>query len=234
MKYIISTLIVLLVSCQRPTRVVFLGDSITEMGDNKEGEGIYEGFISSLRNTFEDHDIELINKGVGGDKVTDLLVRYDRDVLQLRPDIVFIYIGINDVWHKYDVGTGTDIDAYENGLRKIIQDIKAHGAKIILCTPTVIGENQGSFALNNHFKSIMETKTMNDDLDAFAQVMGNLSQEFSVELLDLRSIFLDYISKNNSENKPFDVLTYDGVHLNSYGNQIIADQMAKFIRRSKN
>ena len=43
MKYIISTLIVLLVSCQRPTRVVFLGDSITEMGDNKEGEGIYEG-----------------------------------------------------------------------------------------------------------------------------------------------------------------------------------------------
>jgi lysophospholipase L1-like esterase len=75
---------------------------------------------------------------------------------------------------------------------------------------------------------------MNDDLDAFAQVMRNLSQEFSVELLDLRSIFLDYISKNNRENKPFDVLTYDGVHLNSYGNQIIADQMAKFIRRSKN
>ncbi|NBT88685.1 MAG: G-D-S-L family lipolytic protein, partial [Flavobacteriaceae bacterium] len=69
---------------------------------------------------------------------------------------------------------------------------------------------------------------------AFAQVMRNLSQEFSVELLDLRSIFLDYISKNNSENKPFDVLTYDGVHLNSHGNQIIADQMAKFIRRSKN
>ena len=64
MKYIISILIVLLGSFQRPTRVVFLGDSITEMADNKEGEGIYAGFITSLRNTFEDRDIELINKNL--------------------------------------------------------------------------------------------------------------------------------------------------------------------------
>jgi len=59
-------------------------------------------------------------------------------------------------------------------------------------------------------------------------------EQDSLRYPNLDTIFLDYISKNNSENKPFDVLTYDGVHLNSYGNQIIADQMAKFIRRSKN
>ena len=52
---------------------------------------------------------ELIGKG-GGDKVSDLLTEYRDDVIKLNPDMVFIYIGINDVWHKYDYGTGTDID----------------------------------------------------------------------------------------------------------------------------
>ena len=55
-------------------------------------------------------DVELIGKGVSGDKVSDLLTRYKDDVIKLNPDIVFIYIGINDVWHKYDYGTGSDID----------------------------------------------------------------------------------------------------------------------------
>tara|TARA_Y100000385_G_scaffold256265_1_gene282580 strand:- start:5346 stop:5513 length:168 start_codon:yes stop_codon:yes gene_type:complete len=55
--------------------------------------------------------------------VSDLLTRYKDDVIKLNPDIVFIYIGINDVWYKYDFGTGSDIDLYEDGLRQIISEI---------------------------------------------------------------------------------------------------------------
>ncbi len=101
-----------------------------------------------------DENIKLIGRGISGDKVSDLLTRYKEDVLKLNPDIVFIYIGINDVWHKYDFGTGTDIDLYENGLRKIISDVKNQGAKVVLCTPTVIGENSGEFRLGNQFKDV--------------------------------------------------------------------------------
>ncbi len=71
-----------------------------------------------------DENIKLIGKGISGDKVSDLLARYKEDVIKLNPDIVFIYIGINDVWHKYDYGTGSDIDLYEKGLRTIIGDIQ--------------------------------------------------------------------------------------------------------------
>ena len=215
-------------ACNNSTKVVFLGDSITQQGENFEGEGTYKGFITSLRENVS-QEVELINKGIGGNKVPDLLLRYNDDVLKLKPNIVFIYIGINDVWHKYDWGSGTDIDIYEKGLRKIITDIKAVGAKIILCTPTVIGENNGEFKLNNNFKDIDTMEIMNKDLDAFSDVVRNLSSEFNTYLLDLRKKFKEYISENNDQNMPKGVLTSDGVHLNNEGNKLIADAMIKFL-----
>ena len=228
MKKLSLIILVLMTACTSSTKVVFLGDSITQAGESKEGEGTYKGFITSLKENVG-QEMELINKGIGGNKVSDLLLRYKYDVLELKPDIVFIYIGINDVWHKYDWGTGTDIDLYEDGLRKIIADIKIKGAKIILCTPTVIGENSGEFKLNNSFKNIDTMDIMNKDLDAFSDVIRNLSSEFNTELLDLRKKFKDYISENNTENVSKGILTYDGVHLNNQGNKLIADEMIKFL-----
>ena len=215
-------------ACSNSSKVIFLGDSITQAAESEEGEGTYKGFITSLRENVS-QEVELINKGIGGNKVSDLLLRYNDDVLKLKPNIVFIYIGINDVWHKYDWGTGSDIDIYEKGLRKIITDIKAVGAKIILCTPTVIGENNGEFKLNNNFKDIDTMEIMNKDLDAFSDVVRNLSSEFNTDLLDLRKKFKEYISENNDQNMPKGVLTSDGVHLNNEGNKLIADEMIKFL-----
>jgi len=228
MKKLSLIILVIMTACSNSSKVIFLGDSITQAGESEEGEGTYKGFITSLKENIG-QEMELINKGIGGNKVPDLLLRYKNDVLELKPNIVFIYIGINDVWHKYDWGSGTDIDIYENGLRKIISEIKTTGAKIILCTPTVIGENIGEFKLVNNFKYIETTDIMNNDLDAFSDVVRNLSSEFNTELLDLRKKFKDYISKNNMENLSKGILTYDGVHLNNEGNKLIADEMIKFL-----
>ena len=143
--------------------------------------------------------------------------------------MVFIYIGINDVWHKYDFGTGSDIDLYEKGLRTIISDIKSLGSEIVLCTPTVIGENTGDFVLGNQFKDVETMENMNGDLDTFSEVVRKLSNEYGTELLDLRKIFMDYLAENNINNDAAGILTTDGVHLNERGNKLIADQMIKFI-----
>ena len=235
--YLLLTFI-LMTSCSNSTKAVFLGDSITMAGVYDTEVGVqsgdtliypkYSGFITLLKNDIED-DIELIGKGVSGDKVSNLLERYKEDVLSLNPDIVFIYIGINDVWHKYDFGTGTDILFYENGLRKIIADIKSNGARVVLCTPTVIGENKGEFTLVNKFKDIETMEIMNGDLDAYSDVIRKLSSEFDTDLVDLRKIFVDYILENNPNNEPAGITTYDGVHLNDLGNKLIADEMLKFL-----
>ena len=239
-KIIILFFLTAIISCSDSNnKVVFLGDSITENATSIKGDTLtfangaifvpkYTGFISRIKEKISE-DIELIGKGSGGDKVSDLLTRYRNDVIQLNPDIVFIYIGINDVWHKYDFGTGSDIDLYEKGLRQIIGDIKNIGAEVILCTPTVIGENKGEFTLVNQFKDIETMQIMNSDLDAYSDVIRKLSSEFNTELIDLRKIFMNYISENNPNNDPSGITTYDGVHLNDQGNKLIADEMLRFI-----
>ena len=239
MKKILILLIIAMTSCTSSNKkIIFLGDSITEAGVYDTEVGIpydgeliypnYTGFITLLSRNVEEN-IELVGKGIGGDKVSDLLTRYRDDVIKLNPDKVFIYIGINDVWHKYDFGTGSDIDLYENGLRQIISDIKDNGAEVILCTATVIGENKGEFTLVNQFKDIETMEIMNKDLDDYSDVIRKLSVEFNTELVDLRKIFMNYISENNPDNNPSGITTYDGVHLNDIGNKLIADEMIKFI-----
>ena len=227
MKRILILLVVVMLSCTNSNKkVVFLGDSITQNAVINSEK--FKGFISLLGENV-DKNTELIGKGIGGDKVSDLLTRYRDDVIKLNPDMVFIYIGINDVWHKYDYGTGTDIDLYENGLRQIIADLKENGVEVILCTPTVIGENKGEFTLVNQFKDIETMEIMNNDLDDYSDVIRKLSREFDTKLLDLRKIFMQYISENNPENKSKGVLTTDGVHLNNLGSKLIANEMIKFI-----
>jgi len=227
MKKILILLFVVMVSCTSSNKkVVFLGDSITQNAVINSDK--FKGFISLLGENVG-QNTELIGKGIGGDKVSDLLTRYRDDVIKLNPDMVFIYIGINDVWHKYDYGTGTDIDLYENGLRQIITDLKENGVEVILCTPTVIGENKGEFTLVNQFKDIETMEIMNNDLDDYSDIIRKLSREFDTKLLDLRKIFMQYISENNPENKSKGVLTTDGVHLNNIGSKLIADEMIKFI-----
>ena len=217
-KYLWLFIIIFMSSCNgNKKQVVFLGDSITE-----EGRTLELGFINLLEESLDSEKFNLIGKGISGDKVSDLLVRYEDDVLVQNPDIVFIYIGINDVWHSYDVGKGSDIDFYEKGLRKIITDIKKRGAKIILCTPTVIGERVT-------FEDELEIKR-DQELDAFAGVVRNLSSEFNTELLDLRTIFKNYIVENNQNNDYQDFLTDDGVHLNDAGNKLIAENMLNYIQ----
>tara|TARA_B100000963_G_scaffold205538_1_gene178998 strand:- start:426 stop:1112 length:687 start_codon:yes stop_codon:yes gene_type:complete len=227
MKKILIILILIMSSCINSNKkVVFLGDSITQNAVINSDE--FKGFISLIGEEV-DQNTELIGKGISGDKVSDLLTRYRDDVIKLNPDIVFIYIGVNDVWHKYDYGTGTDIDLYENGLRQIISDLKENRVKVILCTPTVIGENKGDFTLINQFKDIETMEIMNNDLDEYSNVIRKLSLEFDTELLDLRKIFMQYISENNPENKSKGILTTDGVHLNIKGSKIIANEMIKFL-----
>ena len=246
MRYLHLLIFILIIGCndvnEDKFKIVFLGDSITEAGVyDKEveveynGELVYPdytGFITLLSQSISG-STKLVGKGIGGDKVPDLLTRYRKDVIDLNPDIVFKYIGINDVWHKYDFGTGSDIDLYEDGLRQIISEIQKIGSKVVLCTPTVIGENYGDFTLANqydeYYRDARTMESRNNDLDAFSDVIRNLSSEYNTDIIDLRKIFMSYISENNPNNNPSGILTYDGVHLNDQGNKLIADQMINFI-----
>lgn len=203
-------------SFQQKKKVIFFGDSITQAGVAPNG------YITVLQQTLaqngKDKNFELVGAGIGGNKVYDLYLRLEDDVLSKKPDLVFIYIGINDVWHKRTHGTGTDADKFEKFYNKLIDKIQAAGAKIVICTPTVVGEKKDF------------VNELDGDLNKYAEIIRGIAKSRNVELIDLRKATVGYISVHNPENKAKDILTVDGVHMNDAGNKFLAEQFLPYIK----
>jgi isoamyl acetate esterase len=200
---------------QKITRVVFFGDSITEAGA-KPG-----GYITKIGEALQAKGLtnlyDLVGAGIGGNKIYDLYLRMNDDVLSKNPDVVFIWIGVNDVWHKATSGTGTDADKFEKFYTAIILKLQSKNIKVILCTPASIGEK------------IDFTNQQDGDLNKYSQIIRDLGKNYKCGLIDFREIFHVYNLKNNPENKPSGSLTVDGVHLNPEGNQLVADKMLEVL-----
>lgn len=197
-------------------RVVFFGDSITEAAVKPGGYIVkLDSMIAAQGKAGE---YELIGSGIGGNKIYDLYLRMEDDVLAKEPDVVFIYIGVNDVWHKRTFGTGTDPDKFEKFYQAIINKLKAKNIKVVLCTPAVIGEKTDF------------SNQLDGDLNEYSRIIRNIAGKNSLPVVDLRKSFLDYDLKNNPDNKSKDILTNDGVHLNAKGNQLVADDMWKVLQ----
>ncbi len=201
---------------QAQSRIIFLGDSITEAGANLGG---YVTLVADSLQTL-DAGIEVMGAGISGNKVPDLLARLDEDVLAHEPTHVVIYIGINDVWHhfEFDHVTGTDPETFEEGLGELIDRVEQSGAAVLLCTPSVIGEDTESDA------------EVNLRLAEYAQLIRSVAQEKEVHLCDLRASLEAYLVDQNPDKAYDGILTTDGVHLNAAGNRFVANFMLKELR----
>ena len=204
---------------QKKTRVIFFGDSITEQGVRPGGYVKKIDSLSKLENKGD--QFEFIGAGISGNKVYDLYLRLEDDVLNKDPDVVVIYIGVNDVWHKSRTGTGTDPDRFERFYNAILKKFKEKNIKAILCTPATIGEKTDF------------TNQQDGDLNQYSNIVRSIAKKNELPLVDLRKLFLDYNLKNNPENKDRGILTNDGVHLNAAGNELVAEEMWGVIKSLK-
>lgn len=195
-------------------RIVFLGDSITHGGVGPKG---YVTLVkNALAEKHKDLEIEVIGAGISGNKVPDLQRRVDKDVIAKKPTVVVIYIGINDVWHgEKDPARGTSKEAFAAGLKEVIGKCQAAGARVVLCTPSVIGEKKDG------------ANSLDAKLDEYSEVSRGLAKELKLTLCDLRKEFLDHLKAKNSENAERGLLTSDRVHLNEAGNKFVAEAMLK-------
>jgi lysophospholipase L1-like esterase len=195
-------------------RIIFLGDSITEAG---AGPGGYVTLVKeTLATKHPDLEIETIGAGISGNRVPDLEARLERDVLSKKPTLVVIYIGINDVWHSQN-GRGTSKSDYEQGLRRMIQQIQGVGSRVVLCTPSVIGEKHDG------------SNPLDAMLEEYSQISRNVAFESKVRLLDLRKQFVTHLKAHNKDNADKNIATGDGVHLNAEGNRFVANRMLEAV-----
>jgi isoamyl acetate esterase len=209
-------LIALLMPSSLKKRVIFFGDSITEEAV-KPG-----GYITRMDSLIAAQGLgdryELLGKGISGNKVYDLYLRLEEDVLKKEPAIVVIFIGVNDVWHKRLLGSGTDADKFELFYQAIIKRLTEKNIRVVLCTPAVIGERTDF------------SNEQDGDMNQYGNIIRSLAQKNKLPLIDLRKVFLDYNLKNNPANKESGILTRDRVHLNERGNQLVADEIWKVLQ----
>jgi len=191
-------------------KIVFLGDSITQAGARPNG--YVSLFAAAVKEQLAEKNVEVIGAGISGNRVPNLQKRLQKDVLSKKPNLVFIYIGINDVWHSLK-NRGTSKEDFESGLRDIIKQINDVGSKVVLCTPSMIGEKTDG---SNDLDSMLEE---------YSAISRKVASETDSKLLDLRKAFVDHLKTANPKNKQKGILTGDGVHLNKSGNLFVANQM---------
>lgn len=192
-------------------KIVFFGDSITEAGVNPGG------YIDLMKQDLSKKGLadkyELVGAGVSGNKIYDLYLRMEKDVLAQHPDVVVIWVGVNDVWHKADFGTGTDYDKYGKFYDAVVKKIQATGAKVVVVTPAAIGERTDY------------SNSQDGDLNMYSNWIRKYAADNNLGLVDLRKTFHEYSVANNPKNEDRGILTTDRVHLNEKGNAFVASQM---------
>ena len=200
-------------------RILFYGDSITDMGRHREGEhpafkmGVgYPNFITGELSYAEPNQYEFINRGISGNRVVDLYARINGDVWNHEPDVLSILIGVNDVWHEWDSQNGVDIERYEKVYRMLIEDTKIRlpNLKIILCEPFILqGEATDGEERWQHFLQVKE----------YAKVVKKLAEDYGAYFVPLQEKFDEASKKHGVEN-----YLYDGVHPAPAGAKLIAEE----------
>lgn len=193
--------------------VLFQGDSITDCGRVREditnlGAGYPDKIADVYKKLYAENDITFVNKGVSGDRVKDILARYDEDVLAIKPDFISILIGINDVWRRYDNNDPTSVEdfekSYETLLEKIVKDFP--NIKIMIIEPFLLHGTE-------------EKECWHEDLDPKIQVVRKLAMKYADYFLPGDGI----MAREACEYGP-EALAGDGVHPTDLGHSILAKE----------
>jgi lysophospholipase L1-like esterase len=198
--------------------ILFIGDSITDCGrihpvgmNSGLGEG-YVAFVDSLLAACYPHEhVRVLNTGVSGDRVTDLKTRWQRDVLDLKPNWLSVMIGINDVWHQFDNLPDPDegaIERYEIVYRELLERTHPTLDGLVLMSPYLLEPDL--------------CDPSRQQMDAYRRIVKGLSIDFGAEFVDVQNAFDVYLS-----HRPAHTLSDDRVHPNKTGHMIIA---ASFLR----
>ncbi len=202
-------------------RIVFAGDSVTDMGSKiPVGEGLWDnvgkGYVRIVENMlavwYPERTIRVTNSGISGHTSRDLLERFERDVVSLHPDWVSICIGINDVWRQFDSPAisedAVSLEEYERNVETMILTVKDSVKGIFLLTPYYMEPNR-------------EDK-MRARMDEYGAVMKKLAEKHGCVLVDFQKVYEDYLHIKHSS-----YIAWDRVHPNQIGSTLMAREFLK-------
>lgn len=183
--------------------ILFIGDSITDCGRRDDDpDFLGAGYVRMIAEALPDRPV--INAGISGNRAVDLRDRWSIDVVERRPDILTVFVGINDTWRRYDSRDPTSASAFEADYRACLTDLGG-ASSLILVEPFVLPVTT-------------EQERWHEDLDDKRAAVARLTAEFGGSFLPLQSLLAAAAEDHGAA-----ALAADGVHPTELGHRMIAD-----------
>jgi len=198
------------VELKQNMRIVFQGDSITDCGRREPAHAPYgRGFVSIIASwllaRFPEMNLNILNRGVSADRTKNLISRWSNDCVGLKPDLVSILIGINNVAFRYNGNDPTPVDDFDKQYETILKRTRDEtDAVLVICEPFLLACPEG-------------IEVWREDLDPKIQVIRELARRFSALYVPLDGIF----SAASTRVYP-SFWAEDGVHPTPQGHGLIA------------
>ena len=201
--------------------ILFQGDSITDANRFREedhdfcsGHG-YVTMVQALIGCDDPGKYTFFNRGIGGDKITNIIERRNRDIVHLEPDYMSILVGVNDVWAGITRNDGTSAELYELLYDSLIREITAAlpKLKIAIMEPFVL-ESRENESFYPEFRS---------GVCACAEAAKRIAEKYRLTFLPLQIKF-DLAAKKTGDTSHW---LRDGVHPTPAGHKLIAEEWYK-------
>jgi len=205
--------------------VLFQGDSITDAGREKEKElpnsawsfGLGYAFLaaSALLNELPEKNLTIYNRGISGNKVYQLADRWQKDCIDLKPNVLSILIGVNDYWHTRNGNYDGTVEVYEKDYRALLKRTKEAfpGIKLVLCEPFYVLETSAV------------DKTWIEPMKQYQASAKKIADEFNTIWVPFQDVFDEAI-----KHAPATYWTGDGVHPAMPGAQLMAEAWLRAVK----
>ena len=201
--------------------ILFQGDSITDAGRDRNAaaandvKGLGHGYPHLIAASLLHEDAasrpKVFNRGISGNKVPDLKARWEADCFALKPTVLSILIGVNDIWHKLNGNYAGTVADYETGYRELLKSTMQNlpETRIVICEPFV---TRTGAVKENWFPEFDERRA----------VAKKLAEELSLTFVPFQSAFDAAV-----EIAPPEYWAHDGVHPTLAGHALMASEWRK-------
>jgi len=205
--------------------ILFQGDSITDASRNKQdmgfnnpgalGNGYAMLAAANMLEKYAQLNLKIYNKGISGNKVYQLAERWDRDCLELKPDVLSILIGVNDFWHKLNGNYNGTIEIYRNDYIALIERTKKAlpDVRLVICEPYAV---PGVKAVDEKWFP---------EFYGYQKAAKEIAQKFGAIFIPFQKIYDEAVKR-----APAAYWTNDGVHASFAGAQLMAEAWVQVVR----
>ncbi|WP_395244199.1 SGNH/GDSL hydrolase family protein [Agromyces sp. MMS24-K17] len=188
-----------------PATLVFVGDSITDAGrDRADPASLGDGYVQLVADELARRgtSVRIVNAGIAGNRAVDLERRWGTDVAAEGADVLTVFVGVNDMWRRYDQDDPTSAEAFEATYRRLLAD---GGGRVILVEPFFlpVRDDQAGWL---------------DDLDGKRAAVRRIAEETGAALVSLHEI----LTAAGAASSPASIAP-DGVHPTPEGSRLIAE-----------